>query len=120
VVKTAGASAKLSAKADRSTIAADGLGLAFITVAIVNKDGVFAPSAQNRVRFSIDSPGEIVATDNGDPMGLEAFPSKERNAFNGLCLAIVRAKPRQEGTITVKIESEGLADAMVTIRSRTQ
>jgi beta-galactosidase len=117
VMRTAGLPGKLLAKADRSTIAADGQDLSFITVTIADKDDVLVPRAKNRVRFSIDGPGEIVATDNGDPTSFEAFQSRERNAFNGLCLVIVGAKPDQTGTITLKAESEGLEEATVALRS---
>jgi beta-galactosidase len=117
VMKTAGSAAKLLAKADRSTIAADGQDLSFVTITIADKDGLLVPRSMNRVRFSLEGPGEIVATDNGDATSFESFQSKERNAFNGLCLAIVRAKPGQAGTITLKAESEGLAAATVALRT---
>jgi len=87
VIRTASPPSKLTAKADRSTIAADGLDLSFISVTVVDKDNVTLPHAKNRVRFSIEGPGEIVATDNGDQTSLESFQSSERNTFNGLCLA---------------------------------
>ncbi len=116
VMRTAGPPAQLLAKADRSTIAADGQDLSFITVTIVDKDDILVPRAENRVRFSIDGPGEIVATDNGDPTSFESFRSRERNAFNGLCLVIVRAKPDRTGAITLKAESEGLKEAAVVLR----
>jgi beta-galactosidase len=112
VMRTAGPPAKLLAKADRSRIVADGQDLSFVTVTIVDRDGIPTPQAKNRVRFSIDGPGEIVATDNGDPTSFESFHSRERNAFGGLCLVIVRAKPDQTGTITLKAESEGLEGAV--------
>jgi beta-galactosidase len=115
--RTAGPAARLLAKADRSTIVADGRDLAFVTITIADQDDVLVPRSKNRIRFSIDGPGEIVATDNGDPTSFESFQSKERNAFNGLCLAIVRAKPGQMGTITLRAESEGLEEAAVALRS---
>jgi len=117
IMKTAGAAAKLLAEADRTTITANGLDLSFVTVTIVDKDNVLVPRSKNRVRFSIDGPGEIIATDNGDPTSFESFQSKERNAFNGLCLAIIRAKPGQPGTITLKVESDGLKEATLPLRS---
>jgi beta-galactosidase len=117
MMKTAGPAAKLLAKADRSTIAAEGRDLAFVTITIADKDDVLVPRAQNRIRFSIDGPGEIVATDNGDPTSFESFQSKTRNAFNGLCLAILRAKPGQTGSILLKAESDGLEEAVVALRS---
>lgn len=118
VMRTAGPAAKLTATADRSEIADDGLDLSFVTVEIADKDGVLVPCAANRVRFSIDGPGEIVATDNGDPTSFESFPSKERNTFNGLCLAIIRARPGKASAITLTAASEGLQEATVTLRSR--
>ena len=62
--------------------------------------------------------GEIVATDNGDPTDMTAFPSHDRKAFNGLALAIVRARRGRPGTITVTATSEGLAEAKVAISAK--
>ena len=73
-MKTAGPAAKLLAQADRTTIAADGQDLSFITITVADKDGVLVPRAKNRIRFSLEGPGEIVATDNGDPTSFESFP----------------------------------------------
>jgi beta-galactosidase len=120
VMKTAGSAAKLLAQADRTTIAGDGQDLSFVTITIADKDGLLVPRSKNKVRFSVSGPGELVATDNGDATSFESFQSKERNAFNGLCLAIVRAKPGQTGTITLKAESEGLKDATITLRSQAE
>jgi beta-galactosidase len=47
------------------------------------------------IHFTLSGPGEIVATDKGDPTDMTAFPAKDRKAFNGLALAIVRAKRAQ-------------------------
>jgi beta-galactosidase len=116
-VRTAGSAAGLEASADRSQIAADGLDLAFVTVRVADKDGNTTPRASNLVKFSVDGPGEIVATDNGDPTSFVAFPSPQRPAFNGLCLVIVRAKPGQAGEIRVRAESPALKGTLVKLNS---
>jgi len=72
----------------------------------------------NEIHFAISGPGEIVATDNGDATDMTAFPSKDRKAFNGLALAIVRAKKGEKGSITVKATSEGLNAATTTITTK--
>ena len=115
-MRTAGPAAKLLLKADRVGIRADGLDLAFVTLRIVDSDLRVVPRAANRVRFDIEGPGEIVATDNGNPVDLEPFQQRERNAFSGLAMAIVRARPGQAGTITVNASSGGLDPAGVSIR----
>jgi beta-galactosidase len=119
VMKTAGPAAKLLARADRTALAADGQDLSFVTITIADANGTLVPRSKNKVRLSIEGPAEIVATDNGDPTSFEPFQAKERNAFNGLCLAIVKTKPGQAGAITVKAESEGLKEAMVALHSQT-
>ena len=72
----------------------------------------------NPIHFDIEGPGEIVATDNGDPTDMTAFPSHDRQAFNGLALAIVRGKPGESGSITVHAKSEGLRNAQCTIQTK--
>jgi beta-galactosidase len=115
VMKTTGPSVRLKLQADRSTIKADGQDLSFVTVTIMDKAGLPVPRSQNQVRFDINGPGEIVATDNGDATSFESFQSHERKAYNGLCLVIVRAKAGETGKITLRAASEGLAGAEIPI-----
>ena len=63
------------------------------------------------------APGEIVSTDNGDPTDHTSFQSTTRAAFIGLALAIVRTKPGSSGPIIVRVVSEGLAPAEVTLNA---
>ncbi|MFV8346994.1 beta-galactosidase GalB [Flavobacterium sp. ZB4P13] len=108
VVKTTGESAKLILSADRSVIMADGSDLSFITVKVTDKEGLTVPRSHSLIKFSIEGPGEIVATDNGDATSFVPFQSHERQAFNGMALVIVKAKKGQKGLFTVKAESDGL------------
>lgn len=117
-IKTTGNPAKIIASADRCKISADGEDLAFITVKISDKNGVMVPDANNKIHFSIEGEGEIVATDNGDPADLESFSSLDRNAFYGMALAIVKAKKGSKGTIKLFITSDGLVKKTVIIRSK--
>jgi beta-galactosidase len=107
-VRTAKPAARLELDPDRALIRADGRDLSFVTVRVVDADGVVVPRASPRIRFRVEGPGEIVATDNGDPTSFEPFPAPERGAFGGLCLAIVRARSGQPGRIRLTASSEGL------------
>jgi beta-galactosidase len=122
VAKTAQAPARLVAQPDRPEIRSDGRDLSFVTVRVVDQGGILQPRADNRIRFTIDGPGEIVATDNGDPTSFEPFRAPERKAFNGLCLAIVRAKAGQPGRILLTATSDGLraGTASITAAARRQ
>jgi beta-galactosidase len=107
-MKTAGEPAKLKLEPDRDEIRADGNDLSFVTVTVTDKSGLIAPRAMNQIQFEIEGPGEIVATDNGDPTGLQPFQSHDRKAFNGLCLVIVRGKTGQPGKVKLTASADGL------------
>lgn len=118
-VRTTGAPAAIKLSADRASITGDGVDLSFVTASIVDADGQVVPRSKSPLRFAMDGPGEIVATDNGDPTSHQPFQSSQREAFNGLALAIVRAKVGQSGTITLRAESDGLAGGEVKIKAVT-
>ena len=116
-VKTTGAPAKLLLAADRSTIMNDGRDLSFLTASVADQDGQTVPRSSSQLKFEITGAGELVSTDNGDPTDLTSFQSAQRKAFNGLALAIIRAKPGASGPITVRVISEGLAPAELTLNA---
>jgi beta-galactosidase len=115
-VRTAGSASQIKLSADSSQIRPDAQHLAFITATIADQSGNLVPRSKERISFSVTGPGEIVATDNGDATSLESFESRERNAFNGLALVIVR--PRGLGTITLRAWSGSLSAGEIKIQSR--
>ncbi len=56
VVRTTGAASALTLKADRARLKADGYDLSFVTVAVVDKNGVPVPRSKNRIRFELSGP----------------------------------------------------------------
>jgi beta-galactosidase len=117
VMKTAGQPERLLVSPDSSQIVDDGRDLAFITVRVADQNDATVPRTANHITFSLEGPGEIVATDNGDPTDFVPFSSHERDAFNGMALVIVRAKPWQTGAIRLHVESTGLKGASVILHS---
>lgn len=113
--KTAGAAARLNLEPDRARIRADGRDLSFVAVTITDKSGLVVPRADDRIYFTLEGPGEIVATDNGDPTSLEMFSASNRKAFNGRCLVIVRAKSGLSSELKLTAKAEGLKVGRVTI-----
>lgn len=106
--RTTGKASSLSVESDKPAIASDGSELAFITVSVRDKKGQVVPRSHPQIHFSIEGPGEIVSTDNGNPIDFTPFQSHDRCAFNGLALVIVKAKKGESGQIVVKAESQGL------------
>jgi beta-galactosidase len=117
IVRTTGAAASLSMSSDRDVIRADGTDLAFVSVRIADAAGVTLPRANDSIQFQIAGPGEIVATDNGDPTDFTPFPARTRRAFNGLALVIVRGVRGQTGSIEVTATSGSIQPGRVTLQS---
>ena len=114
-VETTGDPDALAMTPDRAAIRADGRDLAFVTVRITDANGRLAPRACDPLEFILDGPGEIIATDNGDPTDMTAFPSHKRRAFNGLCLVIVRARPGAAGEFRLTATGANLRPASASI-----
>jgi len=115
VVRTTDKASVLSMAADRSVVQPDGTDLIYITVRIEDKNKLLVPKSNNQLNFSIEGPGRIVATDNGDATSHESFQAKSKKAYNGLCLVIVAAEKGSKGSFTVKAESKGLKNAAVKV-----
>ena len=115
--KTAEAPARIVLIPDRKMIKADGSDLSFVTVKVVDKDGTVVPAADNLIKFEVNGAGSIAAVDNGNQISHEGFKGKQRKAFHGLALAIVRSKQRR-GQIFLKATSDNLQPAAVVINTR--
>lgn len=114
-VSTTGDPAALKLSADRTTIAADGEDLSFVTLAVVDSDGNTVPEASNKITFSVDGPGKIVATDNGQPTDMTRFPSPARNTFSGYALAIICGESGRPGQVTLTAQADGLTPATLVV-----
>ena len=117
-VKTTGEASSLLLFPDKTSIAADGCDLSYITVKVADKEGIQVPKSNNKISFEVTGAGEIAAVDNGDATDLHAFQSNEYKAFNGLALVIVRSKKGVKGTITIKASADGLKKGVTTIESK--
>ena len=104
-VRTAGKPARLSLEADRTTIAADGSDLAFITVSLRDADGTLIPDADNQLEFEVTGAGAFKAVCNGDATSLETFTTPTMRLFHGQLVLVVQAS-KQPGDIHVVVKDQ--------------
>jgi beta-galactosidase len=107
VVETTTSPAQIALNSDVQTLKADGCDVAIIKVAIKDDHGRIVPTANNLVKFSIEGPGKIIGTGNGNPTSKEPDKASQRMAFNGYCLVLVQSEKRA-GEIRLKASSETL------------
>jgi len=90
--------------------------VAVIRVAIKDNKGRVVPTANNLVKFTIEGPGKIIGTGNGNPTSHEPDKASQRMAFNGYCLVLIQSE-KQTGQIRLKVVSENLTGAEVNIKA---
>jgi beta-galactosidase len=118
VVRTTGAPERLELSTESAVIDADGRDLSFVTVKIVDKDGLMVPTAGNLVRFNLGGSGSIAAVGNGDPTDHGSFQSDRTRVFHGQCLLIIRSIEGKRGPIRLTAESDGVSSGSVAIESK--
>ena len=115
VVETTTAPSQVALTSDCNTLKADGCDVAVIKVAIKDARGRVVPIADNLVKFSLEGPGKIIGTGNGNPSSHEPDKASQRKAFNGYCLVMVQAG-KQAGEIRLKASSDLLKDNEIIIK----
>jgi len=113
-IKTAGPPAQIELKANKEEFKSDGNDMIFVTVNILDEEGVLAPRADNLVKFEVSGGGKIVGVDNGYQASLEPFKAEQRKAFNGKCLVIIQSNSKNE-SIELTAPSEGLESESISI-----
>ena len=88
--------------------------VATVTVEVVDANGVLVPTAADLIRFQIAGPGVIAAVDSADHTNHEPFQAAQRTAFQGRCVALVKASA-PAGQITLSASAPGLTGASVAI-----
>ena len=116
-VRTAGPAARVVLTPDRSTIRGDGKDLSFVTITVVDKNGIPVPNGEPVVRLRLTGGATIAGVDNGDPTNHERFQRDSVRLIAGQALLIVRAG-RRPGVVTISAMSETLQPASIRIALR--
>lgn len=86
-----------------------------VEASLLDASGVEVPDADNLLKFSVEGPAKIIATDAGDPTSHSPFFLTSIRAFHGKAMAIIEPLP-QKGRITLKVEMDGGETKFLSIR----
>jgi beta-galactosidase len=114
-IRTAGSPYTMRLTTEDKVITADGKSLSFITVEVIDANGVMVPGADNLINFTVTD-GMLVGVDNGRQESIENYKATYREAFNGKSLAIIQSTETLE-PIIIKATSSGLIPTTMTIYS---
>ncbi|MGA2584981.1 MAG: glycoside hydrolase family 2 TIM barrel-domain containing protein [Tepidisphaeraceae bacterium] len=111
---TAGPATKIVLTADKSSVPNDWDDVSFIRATVVDANGLTVPSANDEISFQVGGPGSIVAVDSADTAYHESFRGTQRQAYGGICFAVVKSNAAT-GEIIVNASAKGLTDGNVTL-----
>ncbi len=118
-LRTAGVPARIELIADRRPLASGWEHVDYLTAHVVDAHGVVVPTADNLLTFTVQGPGRIAAVDNGDNTSHESFQADHRSAYEGRCIAFVRAEA-DHGSIVVTASAPGLRSGSVTLSAEPE
>ncbi|OAD42221.1 DUF4982 domain-containing protein [Polaribacter atrinae] len=116
-IKTAGKPYKLILESDQKTLKANGKDLAFVTVSVVDKNGIPCPTATNQLKFKVKGDGMFRAASNGDATSLEMFHVPTMKLFSGKLVVLVQSDEEQ-GEIDLTVSGKGLKTAKINISTK--
>lgn len=116
IVRTSGIPHRIVLVSDRSTIQADGKDISFVTVSVVDKEGIPCPTATNQLKFKVDGAGKYRAACNGDATSLELFHLPTMKLFSGKLVVLVQST-ELPGDIELAVSGKGLKGEKITVLS---
>jgi beta-galactosidase len=113
-VRTSGEPAGIRLSCNTETLRADIEDTAVVTVEIVDSEGTPVPTADILTRFTIEGPGMIIGTGNGDPTSLEPDKASQRTTFNALAQILIQTTGGA-GDIVLTAAADRLSSATLKI-----
>lgn len=116
-VKTAGDPYQIVLEADRKIINADGEDIAFVTVSVIDKNGIPCPLADNQLQFKVNGAATYRAACNGDATSLEIFHKDTMKLFSGKLVVLMKATTKP-GDIQLEVTGNGLQKGIMGLKSK--
>ena len=115
-LKTAGEPARLRLTTDRTVMKADGQSLTFVTVEVVDKNGVVCPEAAIDCEATVKGAGKLLAFASADLKDTEPYTSSRVKTWKGRALLVVRST-QKGGSVNVSVKS-ALPTASLALKSK--
>ena len=116
-LKTANEAKSIRLTADHQQLKADGQDLAYITVELLDENGVKNPVANNLLTATVKGAGTLVGFGNADVKDLDGYTDNTHRAWKGRALLVVRST-NKAGKIDVTVSGDGLKTQQLQIKSK--
>ena len=106
-LQTAGEAKTIRLTADHTKLKADDQDLAFITVEMLDANGVVNPTADNLLTASVKGPATIVGFGNADIKDCDSYTDSTHKTWKGRALLVVRSTGKK-GKVTITVQDKSL------------
>ncbi len=113
-IQTTGKAVSLRLTPDKASIHANENELVYVTVEVIDHDGLRVPNADHPIFFTTSGAGILKAVGSGNPTSDEMYVGNQRKAFRGRCLVVVQSSGNP-GEIQLRAQADGLESAVITI-----
>ncbi|MDR3145257.1 MAG: DUF4982 domain-containing protein [Treponema sp.] len=96
---------ELSVTTDRETLGLNRGDLAYLSIALTDRNGTVNTALEKKVSVSVEGAGVLQGLGSANPITEEPYTGTEYTTFHGRALALIR--PETAGTIRVRVEAAG-------------
>jgi beta-galactosidase len=114
-LQTSGMAKSIRLSADRQGLKAGDVDLCYVTVEVVDENGIVVPQAANDIFFTTAGAGRIAAVGSSHTTSTESYTGNQRKAHHGRCLVVVKSNG-ESGELRLRANADGLDGAEVTLR----
>lgn len=107
-------SVRLTIKADKKALVADGRDLLYVEIGAEDVDGNPVENARNRVFVEVEGAGKLLGLDNGDSTDFDQYKGSSRRMFSGKLMAVIGADT-EPGEVHIKCSSPGLEECKLVL-----
>lgn len=116
-LRTAGKPSAIRLTPDRCFLKAEYGDLSYVTVEIIDSQGIVCPCSDREIFFTIQGEGTIEAVGNSNPASSECYKGNHRMSYRGRCLVVIKSNGNP-GEICLRAQADGLDAAQVAIQVR--
>lgn len=115
-LSTAGQPCQIRLTADKSTFLADGQDLIYVTVEILDRDGLVCPDAAIPLTATVKGSGSLLSFASADLKDTDVYTDAHCTTWKGRALLAVRSTAKS-GSVSVTVKGDGLSQSQLTLNA---
>lgn len=112
---TSGDASAIRLTADKTTIAVGGEDICYVTVELVDKNGIRVQDAEQELRFEVKGNATLLAAGSADLKDSVSYQKNVHKTFKGMAMAVVRST-NKSGKATLTVTGENGIKKQITIQ----